>query len=158
MTADVNAAIAGARDSGANDVIVCDGHSSMRNLVIEELDPHASLARGRIKTYAMMEGIAGSDLAFMIGYHAPAGEVGVLSHTWLGAAITDVKLNGDRCSEGRMNATLAGSFGVPVAMITGDDRACKDAEKYMPHARTVTVKTAVDRFARHACLHCELRR
>lgn len=39
MTADVNAAIKGAFAGGATEVVVCDGHGNMSNILIEELDP-----------------------------------------------------------------------------------------------------------------------
>ena len=39
MTGDVNAAIRGAFDAGADEVVVSDGHWSNLNILIEELDP-----------------------------------------------------------------------------------------------------------------------
>jgi D-amino peptidase len=145
---DVNAAIAGAFDGGATDVLVNEGHNGMRNLLIEELDDRVQLIVGNHKPLIMMEGIdRGMDLVLLVGYHAPAGEAGVLSHTFLSRAITDVKVNGETCSEGRMNAILAGSFGVGVGLLTGDQAACADAVRYIPGIRTVAVKEQIDRYA-----------
>jgi D-amino peptidase len=145
---DVNAAIAGAFDGGADDVLVIEGHNRMRNLAIEELDERARLLTGNHKTYVMMEGIDRDiDLVFFVGYHAPAGEEGVLSHTFLGKGIVDLTLDGETCSEGRMNAMLAGAFGVGVGLLTGDDAACADASRHMPGVRTVAVKEYVDRYS-----------
>lgn len=146
---DVNAAIAGACDAVADaEVIVVEGHNRMRNLPIEELDERARLIVGNHKTYVMMEGIdRGIDLVFLVGYHAPVGEVGVLSHTFLGKGLLDLRLNDEPCSEGRMNAVLAGAFGVGVGLLTGDEAACADAHRYIPGIRTVAVKEQIDRYA-----------
>lgn len=145
---DVNAAIAGACDGADAEVIVTEGHNTMRNLLIEELDERARLIVGNHKTYVMMEGIdRGIDLVFLVGYHAPAGEVGVLSHTFLGKGLLDLRLNDETCSEGRMNAMLAGTFGAGVGLLTGDQAACADATRYIPGVRTVAVKEPIDRYS-----------
>lgn len=144
---DVNAAIAGAFDGGATEVLVNEGHYKMRNLALEDLDERAQLIVGHQKTYVMMEGVdRGVDLAFFVGYHAAAGEVGVLSHTFLPRGWI-VRLNGEICSEGRMNAMLAGSFGVGIGLVTGDQAACSDAVRFAPAVRTVAVKEQIDRYA-----------
>lgn len=144
---DVNAAIAGAFDGGATEVVVVEGHYWMRNLLLEELDDRAQLLVGNQKPYMMMEGIdRGVDLVFLVGYHAAAGEVGVLSHTFLPRGMI-VKLNDEVCSEGRMNAMLAGAFGAGVGLVTGDQAACADAARFIPGVRTVAVKEQIDRYA-----------
>ena len=43
MAEDANAAIRGAFDGGATDVLVNDSHGSQRNLLPEDLDPRARL-------------------------------------------------------------------------------------------------------------------
>jgi D-amino peptidase len=145
---DVNAAIAGAFDGGATEVVVNEGHNTMRNLMIEDLDERAQIIHGGHKPLIMMEGVDRDvDLAFFVGYHAPFGAPGVLSHMFLGKGVYDIKLNGETCSEGRLNALLAGSFGVPVALVTGDDAACADAAQFIPGIRTVAVKESIDRYA-----------
>jgi D-amino peptidase len=82
-----------------------------------------------------------------IGYHAPAGSEGVLAHTYLANQITSVRVNGQTASEGWLNAHVAAEFGVPVVLVTGDDRACTDAAGYAPQAVTVAVKTCVSRYS-----------
>jgi D-amino peptidase len=145
---DVNAAIAGAFDGGATEVLVNEAHDGMRNLLIEDLDDRAQLIAGNHKPFIMMEGIDRDvDLVFFVGYHAPTGEAGVLSHTFSGKGFTDIRLNDETCSEARMNAMLAGSFGVAVGLLTGDQAACADATRYIPGVRTVAVKEQIDRYA-----------
>jgi D-amino peptidase len=49
--------------------------------------------------------------------------------------------------EGRFNALVAAEAGVPVVLVTGDDRTCAAAADWAPGARTVVVKTALSRHA-----------
>jgi D-amino peptidase len=46
MTADCNAAIAGAFAGGATEVVVNDSHWTMTNVLIEQRDPRADLIKG----------------------------------------------------------------------------------------------------------------
>ncbi|MBO0812137.1 MAG: M55 family metallopeptidase [Microlunatus sp.] len=147
FTADVNATALGLLDAGI-DVLVNEAHSSMRNLVLEELDDRVRMLTGRHKRLGMMEGIDGDvDGVVFLGYHAAAGERGILAHTYLANSITQVRLDGAIASEGRLNAALAAEYGVPVIMITGDDRTCDDAKDYAPDAERVAVKEYVSRYA-----------
>jgi|SRR5262245_22844454 len=149
FTSDVNAAIAGFFDGGADEVLVNEAHATMRNLLLEELDRRAVLLSGRHKELSMVEGIqdpAVGAVAFL-GYHAAAGTEGVLAHTYLANSIISVQVNGETGSEGRLNALVAAEFGVPVVLVTGDDRACADAAGYAPQALTVAVKDCVSRYA-----------
>ena len=148
FTADVNAAIAGFIDSGADEVVVNEAHATMRNLLLEELDPRAVMLTGRHKELSMVEGIQDPEVGAVafVGYHAAAGAEGVLAHTYLANSITSVRINGELGSEGRLNACVAAEYGVPVVLVTGDDRTCADAAGYAPQALTVAVKDCVSRY------------
>jgi D-amino peptidase len=149
FTSDINAAIAGFFASGAGEVLVSEAHATMRNLLLEDLDRRAVMLTGRHKELSMVEGIqdpAVEAVAFL-GYHAAAGAEGVLAHTYLANSITSVRINGQVGSEGRLNACVAAEFGVPVVLVTGDDRACADAASYAPGALTVAVKECISRYA-----------
>lgn len=147
FTTDVNAVALGLFDGGADAVLINEAHASMRNLLLEKLDDRVRLLTGRHKPLGMMQGIDGVDGVAFVGYHAGAGERGVLAHTYLANSITGVWLDGSAASEGYLNAALATEFGVPVILVTGDDRTCADAAGYAPDARSVTVKTYVSRYA-----------
>ena len=147
LTSDVNAAIRGVFAGGADEVLVNEAHSTMRNILLEDLDPRAAMLTGRHKPLGMMDGVTDADAVAFVGYHAGAGEPGVLAHTYLGAVLTGLWINGEPASEGRLNALVAGSLGVPVVLVTGDDRTCDDAAGYAPAAEAVAVKTAVSRYA-----------
>ncbi|MHB1432279.1 MAG: M55 family metallopeptidase [Streptosporangiaceae bacterium] len=147
LTADVSAVVSGLFEAGVDDVVVNEAHSSMRNLLIEELDPRVRLLTGNHKPYGMMEGItARPDLVAFVGYHAGPGEEGVLSHTFVGYEIYSVTLNGRLLSEGYLNAMLAAEYGARVVLVSGDDVTCRDAADYAPGAQLVAVKDAVDRY------------
>jgi len=147
LTADVNAAIEGASQGGATGFLVNEAHDGMRNILLEDLDERAELIVGSRKPLSMMQGFEGADIAFFVGYHARAGAEGVLSHTFNSpSVVTDVQLNGEPCSEARMNATLAGLSGIPVGLVTGDDPTCEEAGSLYTNVKTAQVKTAIDRY------------
>jgi len=147
LTADVNAAIEGAARGGATEFLVNEAHDGMRNVLLEDLDRRAEIIVGQRKPLSMMQGFEDADVAFFVGYHARAGTEGVLSHTFDSpTVVTGVDLNGEPCSEARMNATLAGLRGIPVGLVTGDDLACAEAESLYPGVQAARVKTAVDRY------------
>lgn len=148
FTCDVNACVDGLHETGATDVLVNEAHSSQRNLLLEDLDPRARMLTGRHKPLSMMQGIdSGVDGVVFLGYHTGAGTEGVLSHTYMENSMTSVWLDGVRASEGRLNAALAAEHGVPILLVTGDDRTCADAGEYSPSAHTVAVKECVSRYA-----------
>jgi len=149
LTSDVNAAVAGFCDAGATGVLINEAHDTMRNLLLEDLDQRAVLLTGRHKDLSMVEGIQRDDVdgVAFIGYHAGAGAEGVLAHTYLPNSVTAVRVNGEPASEGRLNTFVAQEYGVPVILVTGDDRTCADAASYAPDAQTVAVKECVSRYA-----------
>lgn len=148
FTSDVNAAIAGFFDGGATEVLVNEAHSTMRNLLLEQLDERATMITGRHKDLTMVEGIQRGDVdgVAFVGYHTAAGTDGVLAHTYLPNSITSVRVNGEVGSEGRLNSHVAAEFGVPIVLVTGDDRTCEDARGYAPRAEAVAVKDHVSRY------------
>jgi D-amino peptidase len=149
FTSDVNAAVAGFLDGGADEVLINEAHATMRNLLLEDLDPRAVMLTGRHKDLSMVEGIQHGDVdgVAFVGYHAGAGAEGVLAHTYLPNSITAVRVNGEPASEGQLNAYVAAQYGVPVVLVTGDDRACADAATYTPTAPAVAVKDCISRYA-----------
>lgn len=149
FTSDVNAAVEGFFDGGADAVLVNEAHWSMRNLLLEQLDERAEMLTGKHKALSMVEGVQHGDvdgIAF-VGYHAAAGAEGVLAHTYLANSLTGVRVGGTRASEGFLNSLVVAEYGVPVVLVTGDDRTCEDAKGYAPRARSVAVKDYVSRYA-----------
>ncbi|HXE56704.1 MAG TPA: M55 family metallopeptidase [Gemmatimonadales bacterium] len=149
MTAEANAAIEGALAANATAVVVNDSHWNMRNLLAEELHPAAELISGVPKPRSMMEGVEqGFDAAFFIGYHARAGtRNGILDHTYADR-VQEVRLNGRPVGELGINAALAGYYGVPVVLVSGDAALAAEARELLGEGvHTVVVKEAVSRHA-----------
>ncbi len=158
MTAETNAAIAGALAAGATEIVVNDGHGGMRNLDALELDRRATLIQGRVKPLFMVEGLDASfDACFLVGYHAPAGvRDGVLNHAF---HPYELRCNGQVFSETGLSAMIAGHYGVPTVLVTGDDATLRDADTLLGAGRYVgvTTKRGISRFAA-ASVHPEVAR
>lgn len=145
MAEDANAAISGAFDGGATDVLVNDSHGSQRNLLPEDLDPRARLISHTFKRHGMMEGLDESfDAIIFVGYHAKADAPrGLFAHTGSGV-VRDLQINGRSVGEGGMNAALAAWYGVPVVTVSGDDVAVAEVKESVPGVRGVAVKRAIN--------------
>ncbi len=145
MTDEVNAAIAGAREAGATYFVISDSHGNGQNLLIDQLPEDVTIIRSWPRPLMMMEGIDSTfDAALFIGYHSStANERGVRAHTMSSATLTGVSLNGQPVPEGGVSAAIAGYFGVPVVMISGDDAATAEQLKFSAGITTAVVKRAI---------------
>lgn len=142
MTNEVLAAIEGARAAGATEILVSDSHGNGENLLIERFPKDVQIVRAWPRPLAMMEGIDASfDAVFFVGYHASTTyPEGVRAHTMSSATLADVRLNGVSVPEAGLNAAIAGHFRVPVAMISGDDAAVKEARALLGPVEGAVVK------------------
>lgn len=136
LTGDVNAAIAGARDAGATEFVVADGHATMRNLLLDELDDDACYLTGsaqvRNRPLAQLGALdfGAYDAAFLVGYHSRAGTPGgLLAHTWVGALVNEIRVNGKPASEATLNAGVLGHYGIPVVFACGASDFCQQARE-----------------------------
>lgn len=143
MTQEVNAAVEGAIEAGADEVLINDSHGSMRNIIIEDLDPRANLLTGFPKPLLMMEGIDETfDGAVFVGYHSMAKSRGVLAHTISGFTFASIKIGGVEFGETALNAAVAGCFNVPVIAVAGDNVLEKEAFGFLPDIEFAQVKKA----------------
>ena len=131
MTAEALAAIAGAREAGATQFVVADAHGNMQNLLIERFPADVTIIRGSPRPLSMMEGIDSTfSAAMFIGYHsATSNTQGVRAHTISSATFASIRLNEQPMAESGINAAIAGSVGVPVVMVSGDDAAVGEVER-----------------------------
>jgi len=141
MTEEANAAIAGALDAGATEIVVRDAHGSARNILPDLLRPEARLIREWNSPLSMMEGIDKTfDAVVFVGYHARAGTPdAVLKHT-MSLSLFDVILNGVRMPEGAWNAAIAGHFDVPVVFLSGDSAIGRQIKEIVGPIETAAVK------------------
>lgn len=145
MTAEALAAIAGAREAGATEFVLADAHGNMQNLLIDRFPAGVTIVRGSPRPLMMMEGIDSTFSAVMfIGYHsATTNTQGVRAHTISSATFSAVKLNGRAMSEGAINATIAGHFGVPVVMVSGDEQAVGEVQAFTGNVEGAIVKRSI---------------
>jgi D-amino peptidase len=158
MTREANAAALGAFDGGAKSVTVNDSHADMRNLVLDELDARVRIISGALKPMSMAQGLdeLRPDALFYVGYHGGAGTAAsVLDHTYYGAVVAEVRIraadstdgDGEWVDEAAINALVAGEFGVPVALVTGDEAVTAHARERFAGVTTVAVKRSITRFS-----------
>jgi D-amino peptidase len=145
MTAEVNAAIDAAREAGATEILVSDSHGNGQNLLLEKLPDDVMVVRSWPRPLAMMEGIDETfDGAIFLGYHTSTTNTrGVRAHTVSSANLTAVRLNGIAVPEAGFNAAIAGHFGVPVIMISGDDAIVEEARSFLGEVEGAVVKWAL---------------
>lgn len=146
LTGDVNAAIRGAREAGATQVVVKDSHATCKNLLVDELEAGVQLISGYgWGRLGMMEGIDGSfDACMLIGYHAMAGSFGMMEHALVGG-LHRLLINRRPAGEITVSAAVAGAFGVPTVLVTGDTACCDEAANWVDGVKCVSTKQGVGR-------------
>ena len=150
MTGKVNAAVeSGAFEAGAKKVVVNDSHGTMRNIILEELHRDAEPITGSPKLMFMMEGLDSSfNAVFFVGYHGMRGSYSsILEHTYSSRVVYNLFINDKQMGETGINAAIAGYYGVPVALVTGDRKMMEEAESLLGKVETAIVKEAVGRTA-----------
>lgn len=151
LLAEVNAAIEGAVEGGATEIVVNDSHSTMRNLPADQLAAGASYISGSHKPLYMMQGLDDSfDAVLFVSYHGSVGAPAGLSHTYNPRAVVEARLDGTVTGEAGINALVAAHYGVPVVLVTGDRCACEETEALIPKVHSAVVKEHVSRLAAHS--------
>lgn len=160
MTGEVAAAASAAIEAGAAQIVVNDAHGGGTNLLHEELPEPVRLIQGDLRPLGMVQGIDGSfDAAFFVGYHSMRGTAeGVLNHTYSGRTIQRISINGTAVGETGPNAALAGSFGVPVVLVAGDEAVCAEAQTLIPNVVTARTKRGIGSLAAESLHPAESRR
>ncbi len=148
MTADVNAAVAGARAAGATEFVVEENHGveMLCNLLLDEIDPEVDIVRGSPRGGATtMAALDDSfDAMFLVGHHAKVRDYpGIGAHTISYGDYADVRMNGRTIGEPEMFIIAAAQHGVPCALIAGDDVVCAEVAKLVPGVCSAIVKRAL---------------
>ena len=159
LLGELNAAIEGALAAGATSFVVNDSHSSMRNLVPDAIAGRAALISGKHKPLYMMQGLDDSfDAIFFLGYHGSIGaSAAILAHSYNPRAIWEARINGEIVGETALNALVAAHYGVPIALVTGDQVTAAEARHLDPPPHCVEVKRSISRYAAES-LHPEVAR
>ena len=145
LTAEVNSCVEGLLESGAEDVLVLDGHGA-GGIVFEDIHPSVKLIHGLPMSPEWPGLLEGIDIALFVGQHAMAGTPrGNLNHTQDSQRITSYTLNGRLIGEIAQFSLLAGSYGVPIVFLSGDEAACREVEDLVPRVMTIAVKQGLGR-------------
>lgn len=145
MTGEAIAAIEGAKEAGATEIVVADSHGNGQNLLIDRFTMDVTVIRAWPRPLGMMEGIDSTfQAAIFIGYHSStANPGGVRAHTFSSANYHSFRANGRELSEGGWNAMIAGYYGVPVALISGDESAIADLKAVAPDVEAAVIKHSI---------------
>ena len=145
MTREALAAVEAARAAGATEVVVADAHGNGQNLLIDQFPADVRVIRSWPRRLGMVAGVDdGVDALIFIGYHAGTNNpTGVRAHTFSSANLTRVALNGTNVTEGSWNAAIAGHFGVPVVMMSGDDAAIAEVRKAIGNVEAAETKRSL---------------
>lgn len=139
---DINACVQGCFKAGAEAVIVRDGHGSGRTAILEKLDPRAQVIQGPTKE--RMQRLAECDAVILLGYHAMAGTPEAFScHTYSSKTVKSMWMNERLAGEIGIDAGIVSDYGLPIIMVSGDDKACSEAEDWIPGVVTCPVKEGV---------------
>jgi D-amino peptidase len=144
LVQDVNACVEGCILGGAKKIVVRDAHWQGFNFIFQDLHPGAeyvqgSTARERIPNIDDFDGL------ILLGYHAMAGTPeAILEHTMSSRGWQNFWINGVKSGELAIDAGIAGDHGVPVIMVSGDDKCCREAKRFFKDVVTVPVKKGLD--------------
>jgi len=153
LTEEVNAAVEGLLAGGATEVVVWDGHDSSQTLSVLDIHPKARLLTG-VPISPTLELDSSYSAVVFIGQHAMAGtEKGILSHSYSSLGIQNIWVNGKPTGEIGGRVMLAGYFGIPVIMLSGDAAACQEIHDLVPQAECAAVKSGVSRTAGYMLAH-----
>jgi D-amino peptidase len=147
LTAEVNAAVDGLLEAGAEEVLVLDMHGP-GGIWFEDLHPRAKLMHGRpLAPQATRDAVYRTyDVSVIVGQHAMAGVAdGDLAHTQSSQTIDTYTLNGKPIGEIAQWALYCGTLGVPVIFLSGDHAACREIEALIPGITTAAVKQGLSR-------------
>jgi D-amino peptidase len=140
LTGDINACVEGCFRGGANRVTVWDAHARGQNLLWDQADPRPEYIQG-VCDFGRLHDIADYDALILLGFHALAGtRSAVLEHTMSSAGWQNFWINGRKAGELAIDAGIAGDAGVPTIMVSGDDKACAEARRWIPGVYTAQVK------------------
>jgi D-amino peptidase len=149
MTQEVNAAVAGAFDAGATEVLVSDSHGDAQNIDVETLDKRAQLVRAWPRPLLMMQGIDNTfSAAVLVGYYASQGHFpAVLAHNMVSQKIMAIKYNGTVLPDAGLAAAIAGEYGVPTVFVSGDQAIANEMKELIGPIETAEIKHAVGFYA-----------
>lgn len=146
LTGEINAAVDGFLAGGADEVVVWDGHDGSQTLSTLTVHPQAKLVMGALGASMLMERKFAA-VAY-IGQHSKANiRGGIMAHSYSSLGIQNMLLNGKPVGEIDVIAAMAGHFGIPAIMLSGDQAAANELREIVPDAEMAVVKEGIGRYA-----------
>lgn len=146
LTGEINAAVDGFLAGGADEVLVWDGHDGSQTLSTLTIHPKAKLLMGAVGPSMLMERRF-SAVAY-VGQHSKANiRGGIMAHSYSSLGIQNMLLNGKPVGEIDVIAAMAGHFGTPVIMLSGDLAAVNELKEIVPDAEFASVKEGIGRYS-----------
>jgi D-amino peptidase len=145
LTGEINAAVEGFLAGGADEVVVWDGHDGSQTLSTLTIHPKARLVMGALPVSMLMER-HWSAVAY-VGQHSKANvRGGIMAHSYSSLGIQNMLLNGKAVGEIDVIAAMAGHFGTPAIMLSGDQAAANELHEIVPNAEVAVVKEGLGRY------------
>jgi D-amino peptidase len=145
LTGEINAAVEGFLEGGADEVVVWDGHDGSQTLSALTIHPRARLVMGSIGASMLMD--RKFTAVAYIGQHSKANiRGGIMAHSYSSLGIQNMLLNGKPVGEIDVIAAMAGHFGTPVVMLSGDRAAADELHEIVPAAEVAVVKEGIGRY------------
>lgn len=148
LAEEINAAVCGAQEAGAGECLICDGHGSGYDMMLdfERIAPGVRFITGQGGGYPYLEALdAEVAAAFLVGQHPRRGPSGALEHTGSDLVCQGAWLNGCEVGEAGLHAAVLGERGIPVALVTGDEEVVKEVAAFGCGALGVAVKRGLRR-------------
>lgn len=145
LMSDVNAAIEGVIEAGAKEILVFDMHHYGLNILLDKINPQAKVIIGKpAKIYPLLKLDEFYRGMMMIGYHAMAGTTGgMITHSYA-SSIKNLYLNNVLIGEIGMEAAIAGTYEVPLIMVSGDSKAMEEGKDLPTDFEKAVVKYAIN--------------
>ena len=145
LTGEINAAVEGFLAGGAEDIVVWDGHDGSQTLSTLTIHPKVKLVMGGLGPSMLMERRFAA-VAY-VGQHSKANiRGGIMAHSYSSLGIQNMLLNGKPVGEIDVIAAMAGHFGTPVIMLSGDQAAADELREIVPDAEFAVVKEGIGRY------------
>jgi D-amino peptidase len=141
MTEEINTCVEAAKEAGVEKIFVRDSHGGGNSVIWDKLSSKADYYISGKCSGNRFPGIEECDGVILLGYHAMAGTpCAILEHTMSSETVQNYWLNGQKAGEVAVDAAVAGDFGKPVIMVSGDDKVCLEAKTLLPWIVTAEVK------------------
>jgi D-amino peptidase len=151
---DLAAVVRGLRDGGATEIVIIDQHGN-KAFIPDLMVPGAKYVTGLDmppywKSSETSWGLNSSYAGIVLfGFHSMMGTPdGVLNHSRNSKNENRYWYNGVESGEIAQTSLVAGYYGVPPILITGDEAACREAKKFLGSGIvTVITKQGISREA-----------